>query len=58
MRNSVGGNLFFCENIKQASSEPANEKEGHTRTFWHPVLEEECESWVQMLPAHRIDLKP
>lgn len=44
MRSSVRGNIYVCENTKQAPSGPRNEKEGHKRTFWHPVPEEECES--------------
>lgn len=58
MRNSVGGkNLFFCENPKQAPSGPGSKKEGCKRTCWYPVPEEECESWVPMLPMCRADLK-
>jgi len=56
----VGRNLFFFffhENIKQAPSGPGGKKEGHMRTFWHPVLEKECESWVPMLPTGRTDMK-
>lgn len=50
-------NLFFGENPKQAPSGPGNTKEGHKRTFWCPLPEEECETWVPMLPMCRTELK-